>query len=208
MAPRYGELAFILLIGLLQPLIEIFSGPRIATYYNVIAALIVVGYVAMMIIKHERPLLRQWGLRTDTFHRSIVPYGVCTLIAAAGLYGYGSVMGHTPLPYGFWYVLALYPLWGMAQQCVLQNFLAKNLTALIPSILFRSLITGLLFACAHLPSIALFIVAFGAGVIFTWLFDRYPNLFALSIAHGILGALVFHLVLGQDQWRILMEYFA
>jgi membrane protease YdiL (CAAX protease family) len=207
MKPNYAELAFILLIGVLQPVIELLYSSRISTYYNVVAAVLVIAYVIFRMVRSGSPIFFQWGFRTDNFWKSVPPFALFSLLAVLVLYGYGWSMGNTPLPIGFWYVLILYPIWGIAQQFVLQNFVARNLEAIIPSVINRSLIVALIFASAHIPSIELFSVAFVAGFFFTYLFHRSPNLFALGIAHGILGALVFHLVLGQDQWLILQQYF-
>ncbi|MDA0376526.1 MAG: hypothetical protein O3A80_04430 [bacterium] len=207
MPPKYFELIFILALGALQPVVEMLFGTQIATYYNGIAIIVVLAYVLLLIQRSSKSVWKTWGFRLDTLRASIAPYALFSLAAIVILYMYGWYKGNTPLPIGFWYVLAVYPLWGLAQQFVLQNFVARNLATLIPSRMYRSLATAIIFACAHIPSVALFTLAFIAGFVFTYLHSRYYNLLTLSIAHGILGALVFHLVLGQDQWKILAEYF-
>lgn len=207
MKPSIQELIFVLIIGGLQPIFEFTWGTQTATYYNIAAVVIVLLYVIIRIARSGKKLVKVWGIRTDNFKESIIPYLITTILGSAFVYAYGSYLGNTPLPHGFWYVLALYPVWGFAQQFVLQNFVAKNLTELVPSLPLRSLITALIFACAHIPSLQLFVLTLGIGFVFTYLYHRYQNLFALSIAHGILGALVFHLVLGQNQWEILQKYF-
>jgi len=207
MNPNYYELIFILIVGLLQPVTEILFGTQIAVYYNGIAALLVLSYVAIRIYFSRGTIIHAWGIRLDNFRVCLLPYLSFAVIAGIGVYVYGWFNGHTPLPVGFWYVLALYPVWGIAQQFVLQNFVAKNLVSVVPSPITRSFVTAVLFACAHVPSVELVVLTFGAGFIFTYIYNYYQNLLALGIAHGILGALVFHLVLGQDQWGILVQYF-
>ncbi len=208
MKPQYGELMFMLIIGLLQPAIEILWSSRISTYYNGIAAVLVLGYVFVRILRTGGSILPLWGLRFDNFRHCLFPYLALTALTGVAVYAYGWFVGHTPLPIGFWYLLVVYPMWGIAQQFVLQNFVAKNLTTLVPSLTIRSLVVAALFACAHIPSVELVLVAFIAGFAFTTLYHLYPNLLALGLAHGILGALLFHLVLGQDQWMILTGYFS
>lgn len=205
--PHYGELAFILSIGALQPVGEMLWGAQIAAYYNVVAAIIVIGYIVFRVARSGMRIFRDWGLSFNNFWQCLPPYLLFTFIAAILLFGYGWTRGNT-LPVEFWYVLALYPLWGAAQQFVLQNFIAENLVHAVPSLTIRSLITATLFACAHLPSVELAVLTFIAGFCFTYLYHFYRNLFALGIAHGILGALVFHLILGQNQWEILVRYFS
>jgi membrane protease YdiL (CAAX protease family) len=207
MKPQYGELAFILVIGALQPVTEMMWGSNVATYYNGVAAFIVIAYVCYRLIHLGRKLLTDWGLRFDNFRQCLPPYMMFAAVAAVLLYAYGHAMGNV-LPVTFWYVLALYPLWGIAQQFVLQNLVAKNLVEVLPSLPVRAFIVAALFASAHIPSLELFLMAFVAGFIFTVLYHHYQNLFCLGIAHGILGALGFHLVLGQNQWEILVRYFS
>ncbi len=207
MKPRYGELAFILAIGALQPACEMLWGTRIAAYYNIIAAVIVIGYIVFRVARSGIRIFPDWGLRFDNVWQCLPPYALFVVIAGIALYGYGRTQGNA-LPVEFWYVLVLYPLWGTAQQFVLQNFVADNLVHAVPSLTTRSLITAIIFACAHLPSVELAVLTFIAGFCFTYLYHFYRNLFALGIAHGILGALAFHLVLGQNQWEILVRYFS
>lgn len=201
------ELIGILIIGALQPIIEVLLGAQMAAYYNIAAIVVVLAYVAYVVRTSKHAVWNAWGVRLDTIVPSIVPYAICSLIAIIGIYFYGMHKGYTPLPVGFWYVLALYPLWGFAQQFVLQNFVAKNLVVMVPSRMYRSVMTATIFSCAHIPSLELVLLTFVAGFLFTYLHSIYQNLMTLSVAHGILGALVFHLVLGQDQWAILSQYF-
>lgn len=204
---NYYELALILTLGALQPVLEITVNSRVAALYNVIAVGIVLSYSVWRI--RQRPdILRDWGVRLDTFIDCLLPYLAFTAVGAGAVYGYGMYVGTTPLPVSFWYLFALYPLWGFAQQFVLQNWLARNLVNMVPNLLARSLIVALFFSLAHAPSIELMTVTLIGGFFFTLLYRRYPNLLALGIAHGILGALVFYLVLGQDQWEILKGYFS
>ncbi len=207
MPPKYFELTFILTLGALQPMMEMLFGTQIATYYNGTAIVVVLAYVLLLITRSPKDVWHTWGFRLDTLRVSIAPYALFSLAAVVTLYIYGWYKGNTPLPIGFWYVLTMYPLWGLAQQFVLQNFVARNLITLIPSRTYRSLATASIFACAHIPSVELFALTFIAGFLFTYLHAKYQNLLTLAVAHGILGALVFHLVLGQDQWKILAEYF-
>lgn len=203
--PSYGELWLILVVGALQPITELFLGTRAASFYNVVAAIVILSYVIYRIVKNP-PILRQWGFRCDNFLTALPYHLTFALIGGAIIYVYGWSLGRTPLPPSFWYLFLLYPLWGLAQQFVLQNFLANNLTALFSNIFVRSFVTALLFSLSHAPSLELMLLAGIAGFFFTLLYHRAPNIYAIGIAHGILGALVFYLVLNQDQWTILLNH--
>ena len=37
-----------------------------------------------------------------------------------------------------------------------------------------------------------------AGLAFTWIYETYGNLWAVGIVHGLLGALAYYAVLGQN----------
>lgn len=202
---RYDELALIIILGALQPLTEVLFGMRMASLYNVAAAIIVLLWIAVRLTR-EPGLLHPWGMRFDNFRRALPVYLGFAFLSGQAVFVWGWLHGLTPLPASFWYLLALYLLWGLAQQFALQNFLARNLSALLPNIFARSAVTALLFSLAHAPSVPLMILSCIAGFFFTVLYTRIPNLFAAGIAHGILGALVFYLVLGQDQIEVLKQY--
>ena len=208
MKPNLRELAFILIIGSLQPIVELITNSQISTYYNGSAIFIAVIYVIYRILKSKKIILIEWGFRLDNIKKCLLPYFISAVIGCTAIYCYGWYFGNTPLPIGFWYVIILYPIWGIMQQFALQNFVARNLTNLVPSLPLRSLVTAILFACAHIPSIELVLLTFIVGFIFTYIYHYYSNLLLLGFAHGILGALVFHLVLNQNQWDILLKYFS
>lgn len=204
-SPRYGEIILILVLGALQPVVELSFGAKFASFYNVAAAVIVISYIAYCLWKYPH-ILRTWGIRFDTFFSSIPAYIAFAIPAALILCAYAWFKDALPLPASFWYLLALYPLWGFAQQFALQNLLARNLINVFPNVILRSLIVAIIFGLAHVPSPELTVLAAVAGFFFTMIYHKYPNLFVLGITHGIVGALVFYIVLGSDKWAVLMGY--
>jgi membrane protease YdiL (CAAX protease family) len=42
------------------------------------------------------------------------------------------------------------------------------------------------------------VLTFVAGLVFTWIYERHNNLWAIGIVHGILGAVAYYVVLGHD----------
>ena len=98
-------------------------------------------------------------------------------------------------------------MWGTAQQFGLQNLVAKNLSGLLPNRLALALVSALLFGAAHCPRGPLMLLAFSAGLFFTLIYRRFPNLWAVGIAHGILGALAFYIVLGEDPGARVLQFF-
>jgi len=124
--------------------------------------------------------------------------------AAAAMLGFRLLRRWMPLPAGFLAVLALYPLWALVEQFLVQALFAANLRQLgVP----RSGVVGtaaLLFGLVHAPDWTLVGLCTAAGALWTFLFLQRPNLIPLALAHGWLGALAYYLVLGRDVWRELL----
>ena len=98
----------------------------------------------------------------------------------------------------------IYPLWGGAQQFALQNFIGANVAQFLRSELAVAAVTGLLFGLSHVPRWDLTLLTLTSGVAFTWIYRRFPNLWAVALAHGVLGTLAIHFVAGEDPLRALI----
>ena len=90
--------------------------------------------------------------------------------------------GTLAVPATFWLTLGLYPIWGLAQQFALQNFIARNLVGMIPSSLGLALVAAALFSASHYPRMELVVLTLVGGIFFTWIYRRHPNLWAVGIA--------------------------
>lgn len=147
--------------------------------------------------RRDPAVLREWGFRVDTLRpagRAALAFTVPVLLASCA---YGAAAGHLPPPRGFWLVLAAYPAWGVAQQLLLNGFLARNLDTLLPAAAATPLAAAL-FSLSHAPDWTVVALTFPAGLAWVWMYRRWPNLWVQGIAHGILGTAVFYLVLGRD----------
>jgi membrane protease YdiL (CAAX protease family) len=151
--------------------------------------------------------LRAWGFRRDGF-RAAMRIGVpASALAAIPLLLFGWRQGRLPLPAGFWLVAALYPLWGIAQQFALQALITRNLRGLVPRTGLRALAAAGIFSASHFPTAWLMALTLIAGAGFALLYERARNLWAVGILHGMLGALAYYCVLGQDPGAELMQLF-
>jgi membrane protease YdiL (CAAX protease family) len=111
--------------------------------------------------------------------------GVAVLMALAGkaagtlhgLYGPNPVLYHS----------AGYALWAIEQEFILQSFFYVNVEQLAGNQFRSAVIAAALFAVAHIPNPILVLATLVAGICFTQLFRRYRNIYALGIAHGLLG---------------------
>ena len=79
-----------------------------------------------------------------------------------------------------------YFIWAIVQQFILQSYFFLRLEQLLPS---RSAAIGstVLFTLAHIPNLVLVSVCFFAGWAACEIFRRRRNIYALGVAHAILG---------------------
>ena len=206
LAGGHWELGLIILTGILHVVVELVWGGargravtagRPEQIYNLIVAGLWGGYVLWRATTAQG-VARLWGFRWDNFSPALRLSLCFSLLAAVPLVVYGSLMGRLALPATFWVALSLYPLYGIAQQFALQALMTRNLRVLIGPQSLRVLLVATLFSAVHFPNRALMILALIAGLGFTWIYEKHPNLSAIGIAHGLLGALAYYLVLGLD----------
>ena len=173
--------------------------------YNLAACVAWTVYLAVRAIRSPG-ILAAWGMRKGNFGSCLKTGLLFAVPASAALFAYGYVRGHLPLPPSFWLVALLYPAWGIAQQFALQALVTRNLRGVIGRRNRRVPCAGLLFSAAHFPNVALMFLTLPAGLLFTWLFERDRNLWAIGIVHGVLGAFAYYLVLGQDPGSELLRF--
>lgn len=173
-------------------------------FYNLAAGVVWGGYLFWRLLR-TRGMAAAWGFRREGFARALRASLLFAAVALMPLLGFGHVCGRLPLPTTFWLVIAIYPLYGLAQQFVLQSLVTRNLRNLMPTLSLRVLAASTLFALAHFPNNILVGLTFAAGLAFTWIFEKYRNLWAVGMVHGILGAMAYYVVLGQDPGADLLR---
>ena len=203
--PNYIELGFLILTSIIHILIEYVHYFAQLKFISFIAIGLWTGYVVWKAIQYKG-ILKYWGFRWDNFLQSFRSCLYFTIPAIALLIGYSFLFQRFPLPSTFWMICFLYPVWGIVQQFALQGLVHRNLREIIKPVFSRCLILGILFSFAHLFDWRLVLLAFPIGFVFSWIYNRYPNLWALGICHGILGALVYYLVLGQDPGAEIINF--
>ncbi len=80
-----------------------------------------------------------------------------------------------------------YFLWALVQQFILQNFFLVRMLRLFPTRTAAVVVTGMLFAVAHLPNPLLTVATLAWGITACSLFLRYRNLYTLGLAHAVFG---------------------
>ena len=135
------------------------------------------------------------GFRTDNLRAGLLPAAALTLAGAAGLIAVGLWQGRTGWAPNALVLLALYPAWALAQQLTFQGVLHRRLMVLVRPRILQVLITAAAFASVHFGNRVLFGLTFVAGLAWSMLYRRGPNLWLLSGSHSVLAALAYPLVL-------------
>lgn len=205
--PCYGELVAIVLAGAVHIAIELGRSAVAAMAYNVAVSLAFLVYLVWR-ARRTPGMLRYWGLRTDNLKRATLaqlPFFAAGVLVLAA---FGAITGSPGLPKTFWLTAALYPVWGIAQQFALQNMIANNVVGLVARPLAIALVAAALFAASHYPQLELVALTFVAGIFFTWIYRRVPNLWVVGTAHGLLGSMAFYIVLQEDPGGVILDFLA
>lgn len=132
----------------------------------------------------QRRSWRELGLGLRGFRQSSW-LALIAAVPAAILLAMHSQLGFTHHPLHLWQILG-YPLWALEQEFILNSFLFLNLERLAGTRL-AIVLSALAFAVAHIPNPLLTVLTLLAGLVFCALFARYRNIWALAIAHALLG---------------------
>jgi len=189
-----GDVTLVLAVSLLYLGFELLRIPKRWSF--LLAGLALGGYVAYLVSRRAHSW-RDLGFRRDNLTAGLLPVGVCTFLVGAALVGFAAMQGRIIWQPAVLVLLVLYPLWALAQQFAFQGLLHRGLSVLIPSSTLQVLITAAAFAIVHVGNPALFLLTFLAGIMWSLLYRRWPNLWLLAGSHSVLAALAYPLVLGD-----------
>lgn len=130
--------------------------------------------------------LREIGWRTDNFGAAARLLAGPTL-AAAGLFLFLGWRWGT-LNFGRSNLLAWalwLPVWGLLQQYILQGYINRRAQMLCGAGWRGIAVTALVFALLHAPNPWLMAATGGGGLLWAWVYQRAPNLFALALSHAV-----------------------
>ncbi len=161
------------------------------------AAALWIVYLARR-IRREPGLPGRWGLGGRGLARALALSSAVALPAAAGISAYASSLGRAVWTPWLFALLGLYPLWGLAQQFLLQALLASNVDVLVRSRAATTLVSAALFGLLHAPDPILSGLSFALALAFVPIYLATRNLYPLGFWHGVLGALAYSGVLGRD----------
>jgi len=129
------------------------------------------------------------GFTGRYFEQAIFLLAGPTLLGIAALLLASYLTHSLHLPDRFWARLSLLPFWALLQQYVMLGFIYRRLRQLLRA--HQTIITtAALFAFVHAPNPSLMIVTFIGGLVWSFVYERAPNLFACAISHALLSATV------------------
>lgn len=156
--------------------------------------------LALMINSHRwhgetAPLL---GFATRHFFRALKLLIVPMIVVAALLVGFGYVAKTLDFGERFWSSLIFLPVWGLTQQYILQAFIYRRLKIVLidaratpeqraQRTRLAIVLAASLFALVHLPNWPLMGLTLIGGLVWTWVYERAPNLLALGLSHGLMS---------------------
>ena len=155
-------------------------------------------YVAFR-IRRDPEALREFGLSTHALGRSAAAASVVLVTGVAFCMMVGLSRGTVRFIPHMLILALLYPLWGLLQQLLVQAMVVRNLVPVLSTPVVIT-IAAVLFGIVHLPHVVLAVSTAILGAVFTLIFTRWANVWALGVCHGWLGVFFYYWVLGRDPW--------
>jgi membrane protease YdiL (CAAX protease family) len=164
----------------------------------------------------RRESLRDLGLRFDNFLSALKLLALPMLVVGLMCVALGLISGTRPNLFR-WHPerpiagqLALGFAWGFVQQYVLQSFINRRAQIVWQGGVRSVLLTAVIFALLHFPNPWLMLITFIGGLVWAFVYQRAPNLFALALSHSLMTwVLVSTLPISVlNHLRIGFKYFA
>ncbi len=185
------EIAAVMAIPLLAIWVAPLVIPERAALGRTMAVMVLLGLaVAVAINAVHREAPHRLGFRLDNLAQASPPIAAFTLAGAAILLCIGWALGSVHLGRRFAGQLVLLPLWGIEQQYGLQAIINTRSQKILGQGPRSILLTAALFSLLHMPNPVLVGATFVAGCVWSAIYQRFPNLPALALSHGILSAIL------------------
>ena len=166
------------------------------------------------LLRKESP--RDLGFRFDNFLRAAKLLMLPMIAVAVLCISLGLIFGTRPDLFR-WHPerpiagqLALGFAWGFVQQYVLQSFVNRRAQIVWEKGVRSVVLTALVFSFLHFPNPWLMLVTFVGGLVWAFVYQRAPNLFALAISHSLMTWIVVSTLpmSALNHLRIGFKYFA
>lgn len=159
-------------------------------------------------IRSER--LGDFGLSGRNFGKAMRLVALPTLAAAGVIATLGYATNSFHRTSHFWTNVLFLPVWAVTQQYVLQAFIYRRIRRLLVAesatlneqhrqVRWAIWATAALFSLAHLPNLMLMVLTLLGGLMWSWVYERAPNLLALGLSHATLS---FLLMTSAPDWML------
>jgi len=137
----------------------------------------------------RRETWRTMGLDARWFLPSLWRAGAIALPGTGGMWLAGYLNGSAGVGVIAFFVIAFfYAFWGLVQQYLFLSYFSRRLRIFSGDRIIVALVTAAMFSVVHLPIVILAAATFIFGFVAAFIFYERPNLYALALAHGLLGA--------------------
>lgn len=145
--------------------------------------------------------VREIGFSLQHFGRAVLLLALPTVLFSAIFLAIGYFTQSFHRTSNFWTNVSFLPLWGLTQQFILQGFIYRRMRFLLVDetaadedqsrrVNFAIMATAVIFALAHAPNLMLTIFTLIGALIWSWVYERAPNLLALGLSHAMMSLMV------------------
>jgi len=160
--------------------------------YRWVVIVPIVLALGLMVLSHvvHRESPKDLGFRLDNFWSSfrLTLLPTLAVLVLMPTFTWISAYAFTFRP--FQARLLLLPVWALFQQYALQSYINRRAQIVVGKNVMCVLIVALIFALLHLPNPTLTVLTFIGGFLWAAIYQREPNLFALSISHTVCSLVV------------------
>jgi len=140
-------------------------------------------------VRRETPV--ELGFRLTNLKSALAAMAPAVLVLSAALLGIGAICStiRPVTPQAGFSSLALYCFWGLFQQYLLNGYFVNRFVKIFPAI--APLLAALAFSCIHTPNWFLMAATLLGGFVCAKVYLNFRNLYALGLAHGVIGFLLY-----------------
>ena len=167
--------------------------------------------LALMLISHSErgETAREIGFRLDNFISATRSLLVPTVGAALVIIAVAWFLNQGFIAAPWRNRFLLLPVWALVQQYALNGFINRRSRLVMGKGWQSVLVVALVFGLLHLPNPLLSLLTFVGGLIWAFVYQRHPNLFALALSHSVISITLALVVSSKwlDSLRVGFKFF-